>query len=255
MSVVLLVVFAASAIALTRVSVRPGTGGPTTRFVIRFRAPEWTGRMGAIRRTDRLYATAPQAAGCIASVRLTLPPVRRDARVTVTLSPRPATKWCAGRFRGRIVRTESFICPGVCAGPNIPPPRTIARFSFRVRKPATTPTPTPSGGPAFAGIKTATLCTSGTAPRVAPPSRTYSVSWNPATEPSTPSDKIVYDIFYSSTPGGENFAAPLATTGPGQTSYSGTLPGSGAAYFVVRARDTAGREDTNRVEKQAVNTC
>jgi hypothetical protein len=81
------------------------------------------------------------------------------------------------------------------------------------------------------------------------------VSWDPATDPATPSDKIVYDIFYSSTPGGENFASPLATTGPGQTSYSGTLPGSGAAYFVVRARDTAGHEDTNRVEKQAVNTC
>jgi hypothetical protein len=163
-----------------------------------------------------------------------------------------------GRFRGRIVRTESLICAGTCAGPMLPAARTIARFSFRVRGPAKspnpTPTPTPGGGPTFAGIKSATLCEAG-APKIPPPTRSYTVSWDPATDPSTPSSKIVYDIYYSSTSGGENFSSPLATTGSGQTAYSGSLPGSGSAYFVVRARDSAGREDTNRVEKMAVNTC
>ncbi|HEY2006744.1 MAG TPA: hypothetical protein VGG87_09850 [Solirubrobacteraceae bacterium] len=253
---VLMGTLATSALALTRVSVRPGTGGPKTHFVIRFRAPERTGRIGAIRRTDRLYATGPKASGCISTVRLTLPPVRRGDTVRVVLRPRTTAKWCAGRFRARIVRTESLICSGTCAGPRLPVARTIARFSFRVRGPATSPSPAPSpgGGPTFAGIKSATLCEAG-APKVAPPTRSYTVSWDAATDPSTPSNKIVYDIYYSSTSGGENFSSPLATTGPGDTAYSGSLPGSGSAYFVVRARDAAGREDSNRVEKMAVNTC
>jgi hypothetical protein len=249
---------ATAAVALTRVYVRPGSGGPKTHFVIRFRAPEQTGRIGAIRRTDHLYVTGPKTSGCISTVRLALRPVRRGAQVRLTLRPKTTTKWCLGRFQGRIVRAESLICAGACAGPRLPAARTIARFSFRVRRPATspspTPTPTPGGGATFAGIKRATLCEAG-APKVAPPTRSYTVSWDAATDPSTPSNKIVYDIYYSSTSGGENFSSPLATTGPGQTAYSGSLPGSGSAYFVVRARDGAGREDTNRVEKMAVNTC
>jgi hypothetical protein len=187
-----------------------------------------------------------------------LTPVRRGAVVRITLRPKTTTKWCVGRFRARIVRTESLICAGTCAGPMLPAPRTIARFSFRVRGPATspspTPTPTPGSGPTFAGLKTATLCEAG-APKAPPPTRSYTVSWDAATDPATPSNKIVYDIYYSPTSGGENFGSPLATTGPGQTAYSGSLPGSGSAYFVVRARDSAGREDSNRVEKLAVNTC
>ena len=37
--------------------------------------------------------------------------------------------------------------------------------------------------------------------------------------------------------------------------YSGKLVTSGPAYFVVRARNGAGHEDTNTVERLAVNSC
>jgi hypothetical protein len=251
----------AAAAALARVSVRPGTGGPETRFEIRFQAPERTGRVGAIRRTDRLYVTGPRGSGCVASVYRALPPVKRGAHVRLSVAPARGARWCTGRFRARIVRTESAACTATCVAPKSPGPHTIARFSFRVRTragspaPTPTPTPTPGTGPTFAGIKSATLCTGGAPKAVPPPSRTYTVSWDAATDPSTPSDKIVYDIYYSSLAGGQNFSSALATTGSGQTSYSGTLAGSGSAYFVVRARDSAGHEDANTVEKQAVNTC
>ncbi len=246
----------AAASASTRIYVNPARGRPATHFVLRFRAPEKTGRIGGIRRTDHLFISGPKQAGCISSVRLTIKPMRGGEHVRITVRPKPRTRWCVGRFRGRIVRTEALICSGTCAGPHIPPPRTIARFAFRVTKPPTPP-PTPSGGPVFAGLKSATLCSAGaaSAPNVVPPARSYSLSWNPATDPVTPSDKIVYDIYYSSTSGGENFSSPLATTGPGATAYSGSVPGSGAAYFVVRARDTAGHEDHNTVERLAVNHC
>lgn len=112
-----------------------------------------------------------------------------------------------------------------------------------------TPPPPSSGGPVFAGLKSATLCIAGAAgaPQVVPPARSYSLSWNPATDPVTPSDKIVYDIYYSSTSGGENFSSPLATTGPGATAYSGSVPGSGAAYFRrARARHRRPRGPQHR---------
>ncbi len=248
-------VSASAASASTRVYVTPGAGRPSTHFTLRFRSPDRTGRVGSIRRTDRLIISGPRQRDCISSVNLKIIPVSQGARVKIALRPGLGAGWCAGRFRGRIVETEALICPGTCAGPSIPPPRTIARFSFRVIKPVTTPpssAPSASGGPVFAGLSKATLCAAGGAN---PASRSYMLSWNAATDPATASDKIVYEIYYASTSGGENFSSPLATTGPGATSYSGSVPGSGSAYFVVRARDSAGHEDHNTVERQAVNTC
>jgi hypothetical protein len=254
LAVVALALLAAGALALTRVSVTPGRGGPRTHFVFRFRAPERTGRIGAIRRSDRLSVSGPRRTRCEASLSRTLAPVKRGAHVKLTVAPRRTSRWCTGRFHARIVRTEALVCAGACPGMTIPRPRTIARFSFLVVKPSATPSPSPGAGPSFAGVKTATLCQAG-APRMVPPSRSYTVGWDAATDPTTPSDKIVYDIYESSTSGAENFSSPLASTGPGQTSYSGSPPGSGAAYFVVRARDAAGHRDGNTVEKMAVNTC
>lgn len=142
-------VVAAVAAAGTRVHVSPGAGPPTTRFTLRFRAPERTGRVGSIRRVDRLYISGPRQVGCISSARLRIIPVSQGTQVTITVRPGPGARWCLGRFRGRIVRTETLVCPRACAGPSLPPPLTIARFAFRVTKPATEPPrPALSGGPA-----------------------------------------------------------------------------------------------------------
>jgi hypothetical protein len=85
---------------------------------------------------------------------------------------------------------------------------------------------------------------------------TYTLSWDPATDDVTPSSQIVYDVYYATAPGRENFAKPTWTTARGATSF--TTPGlsaSAPAYFVVRARDRAGNEDGNRVERRGVNRC
>ena len=60
----------------------------------------------------------------------------------------------------------------------------------------------------------------------------------------------------STTPGGENFSSPNWTSQPGANTFTTPkLPVAKASYFVVRARDQAGNEDQNRVERQGVDPC
>ena len=80
------------------------------------------------------------------------------------------------------------------------------------------------------------------------------LSWNPATDPNTPSSQIVYDVYYSATPGGEDFSKPGWTSPTGATRLTVTVPALGPAYFVVRARDRAGLEDHNTIQR-IVTTC
>ncbi len=79
------------------------------------------------------------------------------------------------------------------------------------------------------------------------------LNWLAATDPETPSSEIVYDVFQATTSGGEVFtAAPAATSTPGALSIAlSNLPPSSTLYWVVRARDLAGNEDTNTVELSA----
>lgn len=77
------------------------------------------------------------------------------------------------------------------------------------------------------------------------------LSWKDATDDITPSSQIVYDIYVSTTSGGQDFSAPTYSTSPGATTF--TLPGlsAGTYYIVVRARDANGNSDTNTVERSA----
>jgi hypothetical protein len=88
-----------------------------------------------------------------------------------------------------------------------------------------------------------------------PPQGFYELTWAAATDPSRPSSQIVYEIFYSPTPGGEDYSSPTWTTPPGVTPYTVTIPRNAPAYFVVRVRDAAGHEDHNTVERPGVNGC
>jgi hypothetical protein len=249
---------AASAAAATRVSLKPGSGRPTTTFVVRFRAPVRTGTFGTLTSHYRLYASGPKGRGCLSNVSITLRATRRHAHVRVSLNPkRLGNPWCAGRFHGRIVETQAVICRKPLACPQIViAPRTIARFSFRVKnvKAGKGGGPPQKTGPTFAGLQSATTCSTVT-PKVQLKGKIYTLTWTPAIDPVTPSSKLVYDIYYSAKSGGENFTKSTLTTSPGATSDTVTLAGSGAAYFVVRARDQAGLEDQNTVERAAVNTC
>lgn len=95
--------------------------------------------------------------------------------------------------------------------------------------------------PMFAGASSATS---------APNSIT--VNWSAAQDNVTPAAQITYLVYQSSTPGGENFAAPTYTTAAGALSFSiGKLPINTTYHFVVRARDAQGNIDANKFEVKA----
>jgi hypothetical protein len=102
----------------------------------------------------------------------------------------------------------------------------------------------------FAGLKSATTCIGGPVIR---PAR-YTLTWDPATDRRSPTQKIVYRIFQSAKPGGEDFSKPTYTTPGGATSFTTPLLPT-PVYFVVRARDRAGNEDSNTVEREGQNLC
>ncbi len=106
---------------------------------------------------------------------------------------------------------------------------------------ATTLAFTDSTPPTFAGVASATpLGTSA-----------MELDWQPATDDNTPSDAIAYHVYLSESAGGQDFTAPSLTTPAGATGALITGLSAGARYFfVVRAEDTAGNEDTNTVDVQ-----
>jgi hypothetical protein len=264
-----LAVAAASAAATdlrptTRVTVRPASGTAHTRFAFTFRIPVATGRFGSLIRTDTLSVNGPRGGHCESRATRTLKPARKGKRVTLRLRPgKGSGGWCAGRWHGTVVQSVMLRCAPV--GMQVCPelvvaPQTIARFRFRVKSAASHHPPAPANDvPKFAGLISAVTCPS--PPPVAtlqiqPRPNSYTLTWAAATDPVTPSSQIVYDIFVATSPGGENYATPTYTTSPGVTSF--VTPGiahSGTVYFVVRARNAAGREDPNTVERQGVIAC
>ena len=235
------------------VTTTPKRASPTAGFVIRFRAPVATGVLRNVRREFVLSLSGPtRAAGCVTEGSLELPAARAHANVKVTLRPRRfgGVRWCPGTFHGQIHEIESPVCPPrevcpalvVLVGP-------IGTFSFHV---------TPPGGdaaaPRFAGLTRATACTPGPQrPREKTPAL---LTWPAARDNRTPRSRLVYDIYMSTTAGAENFLSPTWTTKPGVTSFrTPGLPSHGAAHFVVRARDRAGNEDGNTVERALTDPC
>jgi len=248
----------------TRATVRPGSGTPQTHFAVSFRIPVATGTSGSVVRTDTLSATGTRGTHCQSAMTRVLRPARKGKRVTLTLRPAKARGgWCAGRWHGTVVQSEilrcnptgTHVCPELVVAP-----RTIARFTFRVKSAAThNPTPPAGDVPKFAGLISAVTCPSPPPVRpdvIMPGSRSYTLTWAAATDPVTAGSQIVYDIFVATSPGGENYATPTYTTTPGVTSFrTPDLVRGGTVYFVVRARNAAGHEDTNTVERQGTISC
>ena len=269
LAAVLLVVLAASATAAgtrpsTRVTVKPGSGTAQTRFGFSFRVPVATGRFGSMVRTDTFSVSGPGAGHCQSRVTRTLRVAKKGARIKLTLRPAKGRGgWCAGQWHGNVVQTEVIRCspsPARACPELVVAPQTIASFRFRVR-PASTPSPpSPPAGdvPTFAGLVSATTCPS-PGPLVGhlePRPSGYRLTWGPATDPVTPSSQIVYDIFVATMPGGEDYSKPSWMTSPGATTFlTPSVPRAGALYFVVRARNAAGHEDTNTVERQGAVVC
>jgi len=95
--------------------------------------------------------------------------------------------------------------------------------------------------------QSASACTPG--PQRPGQTTPFTLTWTAATDPQTPSAKIVYEVFVSTTSGGEDFSKPSWTTvlrrGPALRTPGS--PRHGTFYFVVRALDGAGNLDANRV--------
>jgi hypothetical protein len=267
-----------------KITVSPPSGGYATTFTVSFATPETTGRVGGRTLRDEVLVTAPSGAhGCLASASVAVPGARKGARVRVALNPRSlGGRWCAGTYRGRVESLQSPACsPGQVCPMFVTVRGVVGTFSLHVRgaaahgvsgsatgsspPPAATtppPPPTPQPGPGatdrtppqFAGIQSAFACTPG--PQTPGETTPYTLSWQPASDDVTPSPAIVYDVYEANVSGGEDSATPTWTTPPGASSFrTPGLPSHGTAYFVVRARDQAGNEDSNRVEVRGVDPC
>jgi hypothetical protein len=244
-----------SALRPVRVQVAPATGLPATTFVVSFRTPERTGVSGATERHDLLTASAPNGRrGCVPNVDVRAPDARTGHRVRVSLAPsRLGGHWCAGVYRGQIQEIESAVCPSGRLCPAFAILRgVVGRFTFRVNDSG--PGLGGSEPPAFAGLARAFACTAG--PQRPGQTTPYTLSWQAATDDQTASSQIVYDVYYATRAGGENFNSPTWVTPPGATTFrTPGLPPHSAAYFVVRARDLAGHEDGNTVERPGIDPC
>ncbi len=122
------------ATSTVRVSVRPGSGSPSTRFVISFTAVQAT---GAVRGGNiyRITASTSRRGGCVSSTSAVAPPTLTGATVHVTLAPTARRHWCVGTFRGQVWSVLNPPCPVGKACPAIEPlPRMVGTFSFRVRR-------------------------------------------------------------------------------------------------------------------------
>jgi hypothetical protein len=107
--------------------------------------------------------------------------------------------------------------------------------------------------PTFTGLKSATTCIPGP---IDGQTASYQLSWDPATDDVTPSRQITYVIYQATKSGGEDFSSPTYTVRHGATSFTTSrLPANQQFYYLVRARDRAGNEDSNLVERESVNLC
>lgn len=99
-----------------------------------------------------------------------------------------------------------------------------------------------AGTPYFAGVETAQ------------PSGNAGVrlSWSKAIDNQTAQDNLVYDIYQATSSGAQDFETPSVSSTAGATSATLTgLTVGQTYYFVVRARDTDGKRDSNKIERSA----
>ncbi len=96
--------------------------------------------------------------------------------------------------------------------------------------------------PTFAGLSTATVAGDGS----------IALAWDPASDNDTKPTSIAYAVYVANAPGGEDFSTPYSYTPAGASgaALSNITPGQ-PYYWVVRAVDQAGNEDSNTVEKVA----
>jgi len=96
--------------------------------------------------------------------------------------------------------------------------------------------------PSFAGLESVSDDQTGTS---------LTLSWSAASDPATP---ITYNIYRSTTPGGEDFTTPTYCGVTGTTFQDTGLTEGVTYYYVVRAVDDAYNEDLNTIELSGTPT-
>jgi hypothetical protein len=246
---------AVAAVQREHVRVRPAAGTPATTFTVSFRAARPSGAFGSLQRHYVVSgSTATARPGCLASFALRAADVAAGALVRVALSAaRLGGELCPGTYRGRVTEEASPVCRAAVACPQfIALLGVIGRFAFVVEPASSAGTDT--APPTFAGLQSAFACT----PGAQRPGQTtpFTLTWQPARDDRTASSQIVYDVYLGTAPGGEDYSHPTWTTAPGATTFTtGGLASHGSFYFVVRARDAAGNEDRNTIERRGVDPC
>jgi hypothetical protein len=108
----------------------------------------------------------------------------------------------------------------------------------------TTPDVADESPPTFAGVTAA----------IPVGSLSASLSWEPASDDVTPESAIRYRVYVATEPGGQNFTDPWIESPGGAAEIVATgLSAVTDYYFVVRAIDQSGNEDSNTIE-MAVTT-
>jgi hypothetical protein len=116
------------------------------------------------------------------------------------------------------------------------------RDGNKIEKNVTTADSRDTNPPTFAGLVSAT----------ATGATTVDLAWAAATDDLSPVSTLVYDIYFATSAGGEDYTTPRFTSAAGATTFKVTgLTPSTPYYFVVRARDQAGNRETNTIEKTA----
>ena len=134
-----LVVSPAGAVAVaegpdTDPSVRPGTGGPHTTYVLHLTARQDVGARGAVSSVYAVRVVLPSRPGCGRVATITS--ARAGEPVRVRLRPAGGAGWCRGRYRGRVLLVRGPRCPrpSPAACPRFASTiRAAGRFAFRVR--------------------------------------------------------------------------------------------------------------------------
>jgi hypothetical protein len=243
-----------AAATLVPAKVIPAAGTPTSTFVVSFISPGRTGVIGTKRLLEKLTAvSATPRKGCLSEVESSVPAARSGQRVHVRLDPFVlGGRWCIGRYTGKITELQTLVCPpGAFCPTYVRLLGTVARFNLVVQPASAGSDRTP---PSFTGLERAFACTPG--PQRPGETTPYTLSWQAATDDRTLSAAIVYDVYFADAAGGESFSNPTWTTAPGVTTFrTSGLPSHGTAYFVVRARDDAGNEDSNTREQRGLDPC
>lgn len=95
--------------------------------------------------------------------------------------------------------------------------------------------------PQFGGCKAAVVASAGSAV----------VSWDPATDDTTPGELIAYDIYGAKQESSFDFTTPLVVATGGIDITVTGLSANTTWHFVCRARDFSGNRDTNVIERTA----